>query len=79
MTPRCATGSMNRYVSVRLAVCLSQHGPTAAKPLLHVSCYGPGGKEILIDCCSISVQRANAGSAMLSAYVGTWTLGSNVT
>ena len=29
------------------SVCLSQHGPTAAHPLLHVCCCGRGGQEIL--------------------------------
>ena len=38
--------------SVRLSVCLSQHEPTAANPLLQVCCCGPGGQEISIDWCS---------------------------
>ena len=42
-----------------LSVCLSQHGPTAANPLLQVCCCGLGGQEISIDC----------GSLVLSAYV----------
>jgi len=61
-------GSMKRY-GVRLSVCLSQHGRTAANTELQVCCCGPGGQEISIDCCSIGVRRANAGSSTLSAYV----------
>ena len=52
-----------------MSVRLSQHGLTAADPLLQVCCCGPGGQEISIDCCSSGVRRANAGSAPLSAYV----------
>jgi len=59
----CAAGFMKRY-----GVCLSQYGPTAASPLLQVCCCGPGGQEILIDCCSSGVRRANSSSATLSAY-----------
>jgi len=46
----CGAGSTKRY-GVRLSVCLSQHGPTAAIPLLVVCCRGPGEQEISIDCC----------------------------
>ena len=63
---------MKRY-GVRPSVCVSQQGPTAANPLLDVCCCGPGGQEISIDCCSSGVRRANAGSATLSAYAGSWT------
>ena len=52
-----------------MSVRLSQHGLTAADPLLQVCCCGPGGQEISIDCCSSDVRRANAGSGTLSAYV----------
>jgi len=40
------------YETVRCSsVCLSQHGSTAANPLLlQVCCCGPGGQDI--DCCS---------------------------
>ena len=40
------------YVTVRCpSVYLSQHGPTAADPLLQVCCScGPGRQEISIDC-----------------------------
>jgi len=38
-----------------LSVCLSQHEPTAANPLLEVCCCGPGGQEILIYCVCLSV------------------------
>jgi len=34
------------------SVCMSQHGPTAADPLLKVCCRGPGRREISIDCCT---------------------------
>ena len=59
-------GAMKRY-GVRLSV---PAWPTARNPLLQVCCCGPGGQEILIDCCSRGVRRMNAGSATLSAYVG---------
>jgi len=54
---------------VRPAICLSQHGPTAAKPLLQVCCCGPSRQEISISCCTAGVRRPNAGSATLSAYI----------
>jgi len=38
-------------------VCLSQHGPTAANPLLQVSCCGPGRQDILINCCTAGTQQ----------------------
>ena len=50
------------------SVCLSQHGPTAAKPLLWVCCCGPGEQERLLQ-----QGHANAGNATLSAYVSRWT------
>jgi len=47
------------YVTVRcLSVCLSQHGPTAANPLLRICCCGPGGQELSIDCCRRSAASA---------------------
>jgi len=67
--------------SVRPYVCLSV--PSGRRtPLLRVCCCGPGGQEISIDCCTaggpaVSSNRAaarraaaNAGSATLSADVG---------
>jgi len=57
------------YVTVRcrsvcLSVCLFQHRPTAANPLLQVCCSRPGEQEISISCCP-----ARAGSVTLLAYV----------
>ena len=62
----CEAGSMKRYgVRPSLSSSVSfMHG------LLEVCCWGPGGQEISIDCCSSGVRRANADSATLSAYVG---------
>jgi len=63
------------YVTVRCpSVSLSQHGPTAANPLVRVCCCGIDGQEISIDCCVAGAQQqrravANASSATLSAYV----------
>jgi len=62
------------YETVRYpSVCLSQHKPTGANPLLQVCfkgqqvcCCGPGGQEISINCYRSSVWRANADSAMLN-------------
>jgi len=54
----CGKGSVKRY-GIRPSVC----------PSMRHSFCGPGGQEILIDCCSSGVQWANAGSATLSAYV----------
>ena len=51
---------MKQY-GVCLTVCLSQHGLTAANPLLRRA------RD------SSRVRQANAGSATLSAYVGSWT------
>ena len=68
----CRVGSMKRY-GVRPSVCLSQHGPTAANPLLQVCWCRLGGQEMSIDCRSSGVWRANAGSASLSTYVDSWT------
>ena len=62
--------SVTRY-SVCPSICLSHHGPTAAISLLQVCCCGPSQQEILIDCPNM--EQGNAGSAMLSAYVGSWT------
>ena len=57
--------------SVCLSACLSQHGPTAANPLLQVCCCGPGRQEIAArPCCARQQQPANAGSETLSAYPG---------
>jgi len=56
--------------SVCLSTCLSQHGPTAANPLLQVCCCGPGSQEISIDCCAAhGMRRANSGSATFTADV----------
>ena len=43
---------MKGCLSVRPSECLSQHGLSAANPLLHVGCCGSGEQEISIDCCS---------------------------
>ena len=50
-----------------LSVCLSQHGPTAANPLLQLLCIArrTGDIDRLLQ-----QRRANAGSVTLSAYVG---------
>ena len=56
---------------VRPSVCPSM-GPRAANPLLQVCCCGPSQQEMSIDCCNSGVRRPNAGSATLSAYVGSW-------
>jgi len=37
-----------RCLSVRLSICLSQHGPIAANPLLQVCCCGPGRQDRLL-------------------------------
>jgi len=59
-------------VTVRCqSVCLFQHGPTTANPLLQVAAE-PGGQEISIDCNmarALQQRLANVGSATLSAYV----------
>jgi len=55
------------------SVCMSEHGPTAANPLLHVCCCGPATSKP-IDCCISGVQRANAGSTTFSACVRSCTL-----
>ena len=39
-------------------------------PLLQVCCCVPNGQDISIEGCSSGVRWANAGSATLSAYVG---------
>jgi len=55
----CGAGSMHLsgvrpsvLPSVHQSVCLSQYGPTAANPMVHVCCCGPGRHEISIDCCT---------------------------
>jgi len=55
-------------VSVRLSVCLSQHGPQQQTLL----CGRPAGgiDRLLHGAQQRCVRRANAGSATLSAYVG---------
>ena len=69
----CGQGSMHRLgvcSSVHPSdVCLSQHGPSAAKPLLQVCSRPPGRQKISIDCCMAYAWSANAGSATLSAHV----------
>ena len=49
--------------------------PSMGPRQLQVCCRGPGGKEISIDCCMVGGQQqwVNAGSGMLSAYIGSWT------
>jgi len=63
-------------MSVRFSVRLSKHDPAAANPLLQTCCRGlqrAGDIDRLLYCgpalSSSSVQRANAGSATLSACV----------
>jgi len=76
----CGAGSM-QLSGVCLSVCLSV--PFGSRVLLlRVCCRWPGGQEILIDCCTVggwavsssraAARRAaaNAGSATLSADVG---------
>ena len=49
---------------------------TTSYPLLRICCCGPSAQKISIDCWTTSAQQqrqANAGSATLSAYVGSWT------
>ena len=72
-----AAGSV-QLSGVRLSVRLSV--PSGRRtPLLRVCCCGPGGQEISIDCCtaagrrSSAAARPDAGSATLSADVGSWT------
>jgi len=40
-------------------VCLSQHGRTAANPLLEVCCCGPGGQEISISAAAACSGRCH--------------------
>jgi len=44
-----------------LSVCLSQHGPTAANPLLQVCCCEPGRQEMSIDRCTARSSAACSG------------------
>ena len=64
----CGAGSMK---SVRLFVCLSQHGHTTANPLLQSCCCGPADRRYrsTVAACSSGMRLVNAGSATLSAYV----------
>jgi len=60
-------GSM-KWCIVHPSICLFQHGPWAANPLLHFCCWWAG------DIDQFLWQRwTNASSASLSAYVGGWT------
>jgi len=62
------------YETVRCPfVCLSQHRPTQANPLLQVCFCRPGRKELSINCCNSGMRWMNAGSATLSVYAGSWT------
>ena len=63
-TARCRLCVTVRCPSVCPSVCLFQHGPTAAGLLtVGVCSCGPGGREILMDCCEcgqchvVSVRR----------------------
>ena len=58
--------------SVRLSVCLSQRVPAAANPLLQLGLLLWTRRAGDIDRL-VQQRRANAGSATLSAYVGSWT------
>ena len=54
-------------VSVRLSVRLSQHGPTAANPLLQVCCCRPEAT----DCCTAgALQQRAAGECGQCDVVG---------
>ena len=70
-------GLWNGTVSVRLSTRLSvpawaySSKPSAVDLLLLAR--QAGSQAISIDCCSSGVRRANAGSATLSVYVGSWT------
>jgi len=61
--------SVRSSVRLSVRVCLFQHvhGPTTVNSLLQICCCEPGWQEISI---SDAVWRVNAGSATLSAYVG---------
>ena len=57
-----------RYCAVQgLCVWLSQHGPTAANPVLQVCCSGLGWQEISIDCCT--AHNSVVGSWQLEVHV----------
>ena len=71
--PGCPGQTAVKRLLLLLSVCLSQHGPTAANPLLHVCCCGPSGQEISVDCCTAGTMAqlsVKAGSVILSLYVG---------
>ena len=69
-------GLCNGMWSIHLSVPFTHH-----TPMLQVCCCGPSKQETVIDCClvlsSIHTKArcvaANAGSATLSAGVGSWT------
>ena len=72
----CSIGTariLRATACMHLSVCLSQHRPTAANPLLQFAAVGPGGQDIWICCRIIGTRRANVGSTTLSAYVGSCT------
>jgi len=52
----------------RRCVRLSQHGHTAANPLLQVCCSGPGRQEISIDC--MQACTTHSGAAPMSGECG---------
>ena len=63
--------AIGRKVSVTVrcpSICLSQHEPTAANPLLQVCCCVPGGQEISTYCCTAGArqQRRVAGECGLN-------------
>ena len=61
------------YVTVRCqSVCMSQHGPTAANPLLMWARRAAHIDRLLHGAQQRGVRRASAGSAALLAYVGSW-------
>ena len=66
---------MNQYgttMSVRLSVCPSvcpSMGPQQQTRCCRFA-SGSGGQKISIDCGSSGVRSSSAGSATLSAYVG---------
>jgi len=61
----CGAGSMYGTVSVRLSVRLSQHGPTAANPLLQVCCCRPEAT----DCCTAGAQQQRAAGECGQCHV----------
>jgi len=51
-----------------LVICTARIGQAHNR----FAAMGLAGWQMLIDCCSNGMRRANVGSATLSAYVGGW-------